>query len=140
MTQKAIDRLLIMEVIARYAFGYDNGDFDAIGAAFSPEATSKGVWASGEIAWGPMNGRDEIVATLSAMRQGHSDRPRHIATNFLFSEQTASSASARFYLILNSTADDKCSIVSAGHCDAQFARDGETWRLTRLDVLLDRTH
>lgn len=140
MTHNAIDRQLMMEVVARYAFGYDHADFDAIGAAFTPEATSRGVWANGEIAWGPMNGRDEIVATLRAMRKGHTDRPRHVTTNFLFTEQTESSASARFYLLLNSTVDDKCAIVSAGYCDAQFARDGETWRLARLDVLLDRTH
>jgi hypothetical protein len=140
MTHNAVDRQLILEVVARYAFGNDEAKFEMIGEAFAKDATSKGVWSTGGVAWGPMRGRDEIVAILSAMRQSQPDQPRHIITNFLFTKQTDSSASARFYLALNSTTGDKCSIVSAGKCDADFVNDAGIWRLSRLDALLDRSH
>ena len=140
MTHNAVDRQLILEVVARYAFGYDEAEFERIGEAFTKDATSKGVWSTGDVAWGPMRGRDEIVSVLSAMRKGQSDQPRHIITNFLFRQQTASAASARFYLALNSTTGDRCSIVSAGKYDADFVSDQGVWRLSRLDALLDRSH
>ncbi|WVT78169.1 nuclear transport factor 2 family protein (plasmid) [Sinorhizobium chiapasense] len=140
MTHNAADRQLIMEVVARYAFGYDEAEFDLIGEAFTTGATSKGVWSTGSVAWGPMRGREEIVSVLSAMRKGQLDQPRHIITNFHFTKQTDSSASARFYLALNSTVGDKCSIVSAGKYDAEFVKDAGIWRLSRLDALLDRSY
>lgn len=139
MTHNAVDRQLIVEVVARYAFGYDEADFEMLGEAFTLDATSKGVWSTGDVAWGPMRGREEIASVLSAMRKGQSDRPRHIITNFLFTSQTELAASARFYLALNSTMGDKCSIVSAGKYDADFVSDAGVWRLSRLDAKLDRS-
>jgi hypothetical protein len=140
MTHNAADRQLIFETVARFAFGYDDADFELMAAAFTADATSQGTWATGKLAWGPMIGRDDIVSVLSAIREKQADKPRHNITNFLFTEQTEATAEARFYLDLNSTVEGKTSVVSAGKYEAEFIREGDVWRLKRLDAALDRTN
>ncbi len=56
------------------------------------------------IAWGPMQGRDEIVAVLASIRRARTGRrQRHNIGSFLFEKQSATTASVRCYLDLTST-------------------------------------
>ncbi|MDQ0471799.1 nuclear transport factor 2 family protein [Labrys wisconsinensis] len=137
MSHNAADRQLIQDAIARYAWGFDTADFALLGEAFTEDATSGGVVTGTSIAWGPMRGRDEIVAVLASIRRAQTDQRRHNIGSFLFEKQSATTASVRCYLDLTSTENGTSRLVTGGTYAADLVKQGETWRMSRLDAVLD---
>lgn len=138
MSQAAINRHLIIEAITKYAWGFDENNFNLVAGAFAQEATSRGKVAGTDIAWGPMNGRDQIVSTFQEIRNGQTDRRRHCLSNFLFVDQKAMEARVQCYMVLVSANDGKLTIVTSGTFDVDVTKTGAgEWLLTRLDIELD---
>lgn len=137
MNHNAVDRQQMLDVIARYAWGYDTADFGMVADAFTEDATSGGAVTGTEVRWGPMQGRAEIVRVLENIRKAQPDQRRHNLTTFLFDDQTATSAKMRCYLDLVSTQSGKSQIVTGGMYFIDFVRDQDVWRMKRLDGVLD---
>lgn len=133
----AMDRHLIMDALARYAWGYDTADFDMLGAVFTEDAVSGGIVTGTDIAWGPMHGRAEIVSTLAGMRRQQAEQRRHNVGSFLFEAQTPTTATVRYYLTLVSTRDGKSRLVTGGTYSADLIKENDVWRIRRLEAVLD---
>jgi hypothetical protein len=137
MSHDPVDRQLIQDTLAKYVWGYDTGDFALLADSFTERATSGGVVSGTEIAWGPMQGRDEIIAVLRSIRNAQTDQRRHNIGSFLFEKQTATEATVRCYLDLISTEKGTSRVVTGGVYSADFVKLGGTWRMSRLDAVLD---
>lgn len=137
MTHNAADRQMIQEALSRYTWGYDDGDFNLLRSAFTENATSGGVVSGTDIKWGPMAGREEIASVLEGIRKTQTDKRRHCVSNFLFFKQTEREASFRCYLNLIAAENGNPRLVTGGYYDIDAVKDGDVWRLTRLDGVLD---
>ena len=112
--QRAEDRALITDALAKYAWGYDEGDFDLLGDSFTDDAVAFGKVANTDLGWGPLRGRAEIVQTLANIRAGQTDQRRHTISSFLFDELAGSAARVRCMLVLIATENGVPRLVSAG--------------------------
>lgn len=137
MVQSEADRLQVIEAVTKYAWGYDEKDFGLLAEAMAANATSGGKITGTDVSWGPMNGRDEVVSGLRAMRNGQTIQPRHCLGNFLFSKQSDSSASLRCYLTLLASEGGRAGVATAGYFDIDAVKEANIWRISRLDVTLD---
>lgn len=138
MSHNAADRQLIMEVTARYASGYDDADFDMLADSFTEDATTGGKVTGTDIAWGPMKGREEIVSVLKSIRETQTDQRRHCMCNFIFTEQTETTAKFRCFLNLIAAENGVSRSVSGGWYDIEAAKGGDgVWRMSRMDGTLD---
>ena len=137
MTHNAADRQLMLEVVARYAWGYDNADFDMLADTFTEDATSGGVVTGTDIKWGPMKGREQIVSVLESIRKSQTDQRRHNVSNAIFLSQTETKASLKCNLSLAATENGVTKLLTAGYYEIDLVKEGDTWRMTRLDGVLD---
>ncbi|WP_024927436.1 MULTISPECIES: nuclear transport factor 2 family protein [unclassified Mesorhizobium] len=137
MVQSETDRQQVIEAVTKYAWGYDQKDFGLLGEAMAINATSGGKITGTDVTWGPMKSRDEVVSGLQAMRNGQTMQPRHCLGNFLFSRQSDSSASLRCYLTLLASEGGRAGVATTGYFDIDAVKEGNVWRISRLDVTLD---
>lgn len=135
--QRAEDRWLISDALSKYVWGYDEGDFDLLGDAFTSDAVAAGKVANTEIGWGPLQGRAEIVKTLADIRATQSDQRRHAVCNLLFDELTEQTARVRCMLVLMATQDGVPRIVSGGWYRCKAVKQEGTWRISEQQALLD---
>lgn len=135
--QRAEDRWLITEALGRYTWGYDEGDFELLGDAFTEDAVAGGTVAGTDLRWGPMHGRAEIVKVLSDIRSTQTDQRRHTISNFLFDELTPTTARVRCMLVLVAMAGGVPRLVSGGWYRCRLIRQGAVWRISEQDALLD---
>ncbi|CAD6560205.1 nuclear transport factor 2 family protein [Paraburkholderia sabiae] len=134
----ADDRALILDALAKYCWGYDEGDFDMLADAFTEDATTGGTVTHTDIGWGPVVGRAEIVAVLSGIRRSQTDQRRHIISTGRFEEQTPTTAKLSIYIVVLASKDGETRVATAGRylIEAVKETDGE-WRIRRLDAILD---
>lgn len=137
MSNAALDRLLIQEALAKYVWGYDTSDFALLADAFTENATSGGVVSGTDIKWGPMQGRAEIVSILEGIRKSQSDQRRHNFTSVLFERLTDTTATFRTYLCLTSAENSVPRLVTGGAYSMDAVKQGDVWRISRLDGILD---
>src|SRR5579863_7444391 len=112
--QRAEDRWLISDALSKYAWGYDERDFDLLGDAFTEDAIAGGKVADTDIGWGPMQGRKQIVDVLSSIRARQTDQRRHTVSTLLFDELTDTMARVRCFLCLVAAEKGVPRIVSGG--------------------------
>lgn len=134
----ALDRVHILDAVAKYAWGYDEGDFDLLADSFTEDATSVGKVTASDIGWGPMHGRSHIVEILSRIRSEQTDQRRHTIHTHRFESQTSTAANLSLYLVVLGTESGQTRVVTAGRytVDAIKEADG-VWRMKRLDAVLD---
>lgn len=137
MTHNPADRQLIQEAMSKYTWGYDENDFAMLADAFTQNATSGGKVSGTDVAWGPMQGRDEIRSTLEGIRATQSDQRRHCVSNFIYLSQTETTATYRCYLNLIVAKDGAADLVTGGWYEVDAVKEGATWRMSRLDGVLD---
>jgi len=126
----------IKAALQQYAWGYDHADFDLLADAFCADAVSGGKITGTDISWGPMRGRDEIVAGMRAMRAGQA-QIRHCLSNMMPGELGQNSADLLCYLTLLHTREGKTGLASSGTIAVEARKYAGRWRLARLDVTLD---
>lgn len=137
MAHNAADRQAIENALSKYTWGYDEGDFALLRDAFTENATSGGIVTGTDIKWGPMKGREEIATILEGIRGTQTDQRRHSVSNFLYLEQTDTRATFRCNLNLLGTEKGLTRVVTGGYYEVDAVKEGDTWRLSRLDGVLD---
>ena len=137
MTHDLADRQLIIEALSKYTWGYDEGDFKMLADSFTENATSGGRVSGTDMKWGPMRGRAEIVSVLEGIRKTQTDQRRHCVSNFIFISQTETKASYRCYLNLVAAENGQPKLVTGGWYEIDAVKEGDTWRMSRLDGVLD---
>ncbi|MDM0116110.1 nuclear transport factor 2 family protein [Variovorax sp. J22R133] len=138
MSDTALDRQLIVEALARYAWGYDEGDFKLLADSFTQDATTGGKVAHTDIGWGPMRGRAQIVEVLEGIRKTQSDQRRHSIHTVRFHNQSATEADFSAYMHISGAENKVIRLVTAGWYRAQVVKEADgIWRMRNLDALLD---
>jgi ketosteroid isomerase-like protein len=134
----AADRSAIQDTHARYAWGYDEGNFDMLADTFTQDGTTSGKVANSDAAWGPTAGNQAIAAMLRDIRDQQSDQRRHTVHTFRFENQSPSTADLYSYVLITSTENAVTKTVTAGSYHASMVKeaDGE-WRMANLTALLD---
>ncbi|MGF1595697.1 MAG: nuclear transport factor 2 family protein [Acidimicrobiales bacterium] len=127
----AADRIAIAERVHLYGWGYDERNRELLGACF----TEDGIWEGsimGSDRVGPHEGRDAVTAFLTAFWDVQTDQRRHIFTNVVVSEQTATAAVAHAYLLLTASTGDAMVPVTNGPYRFELRHDDGSWRIARL--------
>jgi len=137
-SETVLARTLAQEALARYCWGYDEGDFEMLADSFVEAATTGGKVANTEFGWGPMKGRQEIVDVLKGIRANQTDQRRHSIHTVRFVAVSDDSAEFWCYLHIAATQDKVSKLLTAGwyHVKAVKESDG-VWRMADLDALLD---
>lgn len=140
LAASAYDRLAMEETLARYGWGFDEGDFAMLADTFTAGAISGGRVVGAEQRWGPSAGRAAIVAELQASRAAKNAQGRHTLHTFRFEEQTATSAVMHCYVLISSAQPTGMVISSAGWYRADMVKESDgQWRMSKLDAQLDST-
>jgi uncharacterized protein (TIGR02246 family) len=113
------DKDEIRELLARYCFALDAGDFQAMAALFTPD----GVW---ETAFGTGTGRDGIVRQAESISTGPRPRRIHLTTNIVI-ELDGDTATAQSNWALVQNAPGGPSIGSGGGYSDRLAKVGGKW-------------
>jgi uncharacterized protein (TIGR02246 family) len=125
--QAIADRLAIVEVLHRYAFGIDDADFDALATVFTPDAVMELP------GWGVRDGRPAIIELISGV-VAELDATQHYVTNATVTSLDGDAATARCYLwaqhILHGTPGGDLFVVGGQYLDELVRLDG-SWRIRR---------
>jgi hypothetical protein len=134
----AEDRALILDAIAKYGWGYDEGEFEMLGDAFTEDAVTGGVVTGTALGWGPLTGRSQIVDALAKIRGGQTDQRRHTIHTCRFEDQTPTTAKLCTYVVVLASKNGETRVATAGRysIDAVKEADG-VWRMSRLEAVLD---
>lgn len=128
----AMDRVLIMDRIFRYAWGFDERNIEGIGECFTEDGIWEG-WVMGTEHVGPFNGRGAIQGFMGEFWPNQQDQRRHVFTNVIIDDYTGSSAQAHAYLLLMSSMDAETRPVTVGPYRFDLVKDDDrVWRLSHL--------
>lgn len=130
------DRLAIAERVHLYGWGYDERDRDLLAGCFTEDGTWQGH-VMGTDSVGPFVGRDAVVEFLTAFWDEQSDQRRHIFTNVVVSDLTATSGVAHAYLLLTASTGGEMVPVTNGPYRLEMRKDAEVWRISRLAAGFD---
>jgi hypothetical protein len=134
----ANDRHLILDALARYAWGFDEADFELLADAFTEDASTGGKVSRTDIEWGPLFGRAQIVEVLASIRRGQTDQRRHSLSTARFHSQSEDAADVSVYITVFGSEQLKTRVVTTGWYRAEFARQADgAWRMKKLDAQLD---
>jgi len=136
--EQASDRLEILDTLSRYAWGYDEGDFELLADTFTEEASTSGKVSRSDIGWGPLVGRGQIVEVLKSIHTAQPDQRRHSLHTAYFHSQGESEADVSIYLTLFGTENHQTRVVTTGLYRAALVKQTDgVWRMKRLDAILD---
>ena len=125
------DRLLILDVVNRYGWSYDERDLASLERTFTADAVFDGNVA-GSFPVGPYEGRAAIVEWLQGHMDSQQDQRRHATTNPTFVAQTDSTATVNAYLILTSVADGQARLVTSGFYRFDLTKAEGSWAISHI--------
>jgi hypothetical protein len=132
------DREQIQDVLADYAWGNDAKDEAVLNSVFSDDARFYLTIAGVEEPIGPFEGREAIVGFIYPTIKAQTDQRRHAIVNLRFLVDEPERARVRAYLVLEVTDAGELETKSTGVYDVWFEpRDG-SWKITSMDLALDR--
>lgn len=134
--QQVHDRLMIIETLNRYAWGYDSRDLEMLGGTFASNGTFAIELGDTE-AWGPYTGRKQIVEWLAGVMQQQTDQRRHCISNIIFRALHPDAAVVESFLSLTAVENGKVRMVCTGiYRDDLIKTEGQWFtqsKLLRLD-------
>jgi hypothetical protein len=125
------DRLLVLDVVNRYGWSYDERDMGALERTFTLEAVFDGNVA-GSVPIGPYEGRGAIVDWLKGHMAAQEDQRRHTILNPIFVSQTESSAVVNAYLVLTSVAGGQVRLVTTGFYKFELEKREGMWAIGHI--------
>jgi SnoaL-like domain len=134
---QAIDKILCVETIHRFAFCYDEQDEPGLTDCFCAEAVLRATTAGTED-YGTYEGRDAVVAWLTAYWDRTRDQRRHIVTSAMVDELAEASARVTTMLLVTAAQDGTFRPVTAGVYSAVLHKESDgVWRIRRFDLGFD---
>lgn len=130
------DRLMIIETLNRYAWGYDSRDLELLGSTFAVSGSFT-VELAGSDGWGPYTGRSQIVEWLAGIMQQQTDQRRHCISNFIFRTLLADSAIVDSFLSLTAAENGTVRLVCTGTYRDEMVKTGGEWLIQRKLLRLD---
>jgi ketosteroid isomerase-like protein len=126
----------IENAFARYALAYDEGDMDAVEAAFAKDAVFTMKIGDGDLI-GPMEGIVEIMKLFRGAHESQTDQRRHITTNLLVEEIDEATVKTTSYLLITSAENGKLTALSTGKYEDQFRKIADDWLISKRHIALD---
>jgi ketosteroid isomerase-like protein len=126
----------IENVLASWAFGYDERDVPRMADCFTADAVMTMDIGGGE-QMGPYTGHAEVMQHFTDHHAIQTDQRRHVTTNVVIIEQTDTTASVCSYLTLLVTDSGSTRLQATGAYRDQFVLDGDRWKIRRRHLDLD---
>lgn len=126
----------VERTLLRHAWGFDDGDWDLLEQAYTPDATVEAAPGEGMTS-NPVNpafcdGRDQVLKALRDSRAeftARGERPWHFITNILVEEHDETTAKVRsFNLFLQTTHEGAAVFGMSRYYDTMVKQDGK-WRI-----------
>lgn len=130
------DRLAVVERVHLYGWGYDERNRDLLAGCFTEDGTWEGH-VMGIDSVGPFVGREAVVDFLAAFWDEQTDQRRHIFTNVVVSDLTATSGVAHAYLMLTASTGGEMKPVTVGPYRLEMRKASGIWRISRLAAGFD---
>ena len=127
----ALDRILIMDRIYRYAWAFDERQIDALNNCFTVDAIWEGN-TQGVTPVPPFKGRTTITDWLSGFWANQSDQRRHVMVNIVIDNQSADKADALVLLMLTAASQSNLEIVLTSFYKLRLEIDSGIWRIAHL--------
>lgn len=115
------DRAELIDLYARYAWAYDQGNADGYAALFAKDGRFERPGAPDAV--GP-----EALAALVTGAQSRGTGYLHVTSNVLV-QGNAEGASGRAYVVLLQVHPDAVRLLAAGHYVDSFVQTGDGWRI-----------
>lgn len=132
------DREQIRDVLADYGWGNDAKDEAVLNSVFHDDARFALTIEGMDEPIGPFEGREAIVGFIYPTVRDQTDQRRHVIVNHRFVVDEPERARVRAYLVLLVTDAGELEAKSTGVYDVWFALRGGAWKITSMDLALDR--
>lgn len=129
------EKLLIHELLARSAYGYDERDLELLASCFSEDAEMTMCIAGGDVV-GPFKGRDQLRKMFENAMSGQQDVRRHVISNIFFSElEGASVVYSNLTLLATENGDTR--LITAGIYTDHVEFSQSEWVIKKRHLDLD---
>jgi hypothetical protein len=137
-----IEPAALQDLVARWWFNYDEGNFDVLSSLLTADArfrcrTDTGTTDFEEFVRADLSGRDDVMRWQAAHRLDSPYPLRHHGTNVHVVEQRASEATFASYIHVTQVVDLQVTTVPAGIVRGAVRDDDGTLRISELEVVLD---
>jgi len=132
------EKLLIHELLARSAYGYDERDLGLLASCFSEDAEMTMCIAGGDVV-GPFKGRDQLRKMFENAMSGQQDVRRHVISNIFFSELEGA-AVVYSNLTLLATENGNTRLVTAGIYTDHVELSQSGWVIKKRHLDLDGSY
>ncbi|QEC50538.1 nuclear transport factor 2 family protein [Baekduia soli] len=130
------DRNAVAELLSKYAWAMDSGNFELLGDVFTQDAGFS-IDIAGTQAIEPITGRDAIVEFIRSTVSGQQDQRRHVISNQRFASEGADDAVVTSTLTLNVITDGVLEVKATGVYTSAVVLEDGTWRISDLNIGLD---
>ena len=129
------EKILIHELLARSAYGYDERDLELLASCFSEDAEMTMCIAGGDVV-GPFKGRDQLRKMFENAMSGQQDVRRHVISNIFFSElEGASVVYSNLTLLATENGDTR--LITAGIYTDHVEFSQSEWVIKKRHLDLD---
>ena len=132
------EKLLIHELLARSAYGYDERDLELLASCFSEDAEMTMCIAGGDVV-GPFKGRNQLRKMFENAMSGQQDVRRHVISNIFFSELEGASV-VYSNLTLLATENDDTRLITAGIYTDHVELSQSGWVIKKRHLDLDSSY
>lgn len=130
------DKLAILELLSRYAYGLDAAELDEVEATFAPDARMAiSIAGRGEV--GPFEGREAIMDLMRKATAERRHQRRHVITNPFVRREGNDEADVVSNLTLLEVEEGRLRLVTTGIYRDHVRRTAEGWRFVERDLALD---
>jgi hypothetical protein len=137
-----IEPAALQDLLARWWFNYDEGNFDVLASALTDDAhfscrTDTGTTDFEEFVRADVSGRDQFMRWQAAHRLDSPYPLRHHGTNVHIVEQQGEEATFASYIHVTQVVDLQVTTLPAGIVRGTVRREGDGLRISELEVVLD---
>lgn len=130
------DKMAILELLSRYAYGLDAAELDMVEATFAPDARMAiSIAGRGEV--GPFEGREAIMGLMRKATEERRHQRRHVITNAFVAGGDENEADVVSNLTLLEVEDGRLRLVTTGIYRDRVRRTAAGWRFVERDLALD---
>ncbi len=138
MSLSAGEKLEIHELLARWAYAYDERDPSMLANCFTENADFSMRIAGGDLV-GPFEGRDAIMGLMAGSMDEQTDVRRHVVSNIFFDE-SGDQIQVISNLTLMATENSEIQLLSAGVYRDTVVNEAGVWRLVKRHLDLDKAY
>ena len=135
---KVEDKLEVHELLAKWAYAYDERDVAMLENCFTAGASFSMRIAGGDLV-GPFEGREAIMALMTGSMDEQTDVRRHVISNIFFDE-SAEVTTVVSNLTLVATQNGEIELLTAGVYRDEVVEEEGAWRVSRRHIELDKPY